>query len=154
IGREAESSGTIRRGVRALYAMFQTITPKVAIMVRRAFGVAGARPGITTRLHPRYAWPAAGWGSLPVWGGIEAAEKPDLAAASDPEKLRRELEEKFNAIRSPIRTAESFGIEEIIDPRDTRPLLVDWVHQAYEIVPTQLVQGRGPCAPSKCGRQS
>ena len=138
IGREAESSGTIRRGVRALYAMFQTITPKVAIMVRRAFGVAGAGHGITTGLNLRYAWPSADWGSLPIEGGIEAAYKRDLAAASDPEKLRRELEEKFNAIRSPIRTAESFGIEEIIDPRDTRPLLVDWVHQAYEIVPTQL----------------
>jgi acetyl-CoA carboxylase carboxyltransferase component len=138
IGREAESSGTIRRGVRALYAMFQTVTPKVAIMVRRAFGVAGAGHGITTGLNLRYAWPSADWGSLPIEGGIEAAYKRDLAAASDPEKLRRELEERFNAIRSPIRTAESFGIEEIIDPRDTRPLLVDWVHQAYEILPTQL----------------
>jgi acetyl-CoA carboxylase carboxyltransferase component len=138
IGREAESSGTIRRGVRALYAMFQTITPKVAIIVRRAFGVAGAGHGITTGLNLRYAWPSADWGSLPIEGGIEAAYKRDLAASSDPENLRRELEKKFNAIRSPIRTAEAFGIEEIIDPRDTRPLLVDWVHQAYEIVPTQL----------------
>jgi acetyl-CoA carboxylase carboxyltransferase component len=138
IGREAEMAGTIRRGVRALYAMFQTTTPLVAIMVRKAFGVAGAGHGITTGLNLRYAWPSADWGSLPIEGGIEAAYKRDLAASSDPEKLRKELEEKFNAIRSPLRTAEAFGIEEIIDPRDTRPLLVDWVHQAYEIVPTQL----------------
>ncbi len=138
IGREAEMAGTIRHGVRALYAVFQTITPWVAIMVRRAFGVAGAGHGITTGLNLRYAWPSADWGSLPLEGGIEAAYKRDLAAATDPDKLRRELEEKFNAIRSPIRTAEAFGIEEIIDPRDTRPLLVDWVHQAYEVVPTQL----------------
>ncbi len=138
IGREAEMQGTIRHGVRALYAVFQTITPWVAIMVRKAFGVAGAGHGITTGLNFRYAWPSADWGSLPIEGGIEAAYKRDLAASSDPEKLRRELEEKFNAVRSPLRTAEAFGIEEIIDPRDTRPLLVDWVHQAYEIVPTQL----------------
>ncbi len=138
IGREAERQGTIRHGVRALYAVFQTITPWVAIMVRKAFGVAGAGHGITTGLNLRYAWPSADWGSLPIEGGIEAAYKRDLAASSDPEKLRRELEEKFNAVRSPLRTAEAFGIEEIIDPRDTRPLLVDWVHQAYEIVPTQL----------------
>jgi len=67
-----------------------------------------------------YAWPSADWGSLPIEGGIEAAYKRDLAASSDPEKLRRELEEKFNAVRSPLRTAEAFGIEEMIDPRDTR----------------------------------
>jgi acetyl-CoA carboxylase carboxyltransferase component len=126
--------------VRALYAVFQTITPWVAIMVRRAFGVAGAGHGITTGLNFRYAWPSADWGSLPIEGGIEAAYKRDLAASADPEKLRRELEEKFNMVRSPIRTAEAFGIEEIIDPRDTRRLLVEWVHQAYEIVPTQLGQ--------------
>ncbi len=138
IGREAEMAGTIRRGVRALYAMFQTTTPTVAIIVRKAFGVAGAGHGITTGLNLRYAWPSGDWGSLPIEGGIEAAYKRDLAASSDPEKLRAELEEKFNAVRSPIRTAEAFGIEEIIDPRDTRPILVNWVHQAYEIVPTLL----------------
>jgi acetyl-CoA carboxylase carboxyltransferase component len=137
IGRDAEAAGTIRHGVRALYAVFQAEIPWVAIMVRRAFGVAGAGHGRTTGLNFRYAWPSADWGSLPLEGGIEAAYKRDLAAASDPEKLRRELEDRFNAIRSPLRTAEMFGIEEIIDPRDTRPLLVEWVHQAYEIVPTQ-----------------
>ncbi|MFZ0889004.1 MAG: carboxyl transferase domain-containing protein [Candidatus Binataceae bacterium] len=139
IGREAEMAGTIRRGVRALYAVFQTVTPWVAIVVRRAFGVAGAGHGITSGINLRYAWPSGDWGSLPIEGGIEAAYKRDLAAAADPEKLRRELEERFNAVRSPIRTAEAFGIEEIIDPRDTRPLLVDWVRLAYEnIIPTQL----------------
>jgi len=138
VGREAEMAGTIRRGVRALYAVFQTTTPWLAIIVRRVFGVAGAGHGITTGLNMRYAWPSADWGSLPIEGGIEAAYKRDLAAAPDPEKLRGELEEKFNLLRSPIRTAEAFGIEEIIDPRDTRPLIVDWIRQAYEIIPTQL----------------
>jgi acetyl-CoA carboxylase carboxyltransferase component len=138
IGREAEMMGTIRHGVRALYAVFQAETPWVAIMVRRAFGVAAAGHGKTTGLNFRYAWPSADWGSLPLEGGIEAAYKRDLANSPNPEKLRQELEDRFNAIRSPLRTAEMFGIEEIIDPRDTRPLLVEWVHQAYEIVPTQL----------------
>lgn len=138
IGRDAETAGTIRHGVRALYAVFQAEIPWVAIMVRRAFGVAAAGHGRTTGLNFRYAWPSADWGSLPLEGGIEVAYKRDLAAAADPEKLRRELEARFNAIRSPLRTAEMFGIEEMIDPRDTRRLLVEWVRQAYEIVPTQL----------------
>ena len=138
IGREAEMRGTIRHGARALYAVFQATTPWVAIMVRKAFGVAGAGHGNTSMVNLRYAWPSADWGSLPIEGGIEAAYKRDLAASPNPEKLRAELEAKFNLARSPIRTAEAFDIKEIIDPRDTRPLLCEWVHQAYEIIPTQL----------------
>jgi acetyl-CoA carboxylase carboxyltransferase component len=138
IGREAEIAGTIRRGTRALFAVFQAETPWVAVIVRRVFGVAGAGHGKTTGLNFRYAWPSADWGSLPLEGGIEAAYRRDLAASPDPAKLRAELEARFNGMRSPLRTAEEFGVEEIIDPRDTRPLLVEWVHQAYEIVPTQL----------------
>jgi hypothetical protein len=40
-------------------------------------------------------------------------------------------------MRSPFPTAEVFGIEEIIDPRETRPLLVDWARRAFEIVASE-----------------
>ena len=40
----------------------------------------------------------------------------------------------LDAVRSPFRTAERFSVEEIIDPRDTRPLLCEWVHDAYALV--------------------
>jgi len=40
--------------------------------------------------------------------------------------------------RSPLRTAEAFGIEEVIDPRDTRPLLCDWVKLAYDRTANEL----------------
>jgi acetyl-CoA carboxylase carboxyltransferase component len=43
----------------------------------------------------------------------------------------KEIEDRLNALRSPFKTAEAFGIEEIIDPRDTRALLCDWVELAY-----------------------
>jgi hypothetical protein len=43
--------------------------------------------------------------------------------------------------RDPILTAEAFGVEEIIDPRDTRPLLVEFARRAYEIV---AAEARGP----------
>jgi len=48
----------------------------------------------------------------------------------------------LNAVRSPFRTAERFGVEEIIAPRDTRPLLCDWAARAYEILAHEL--GDGP----------
>jgi hypothetical protein len=41
-------------------------------------------------------------------------------------------------VRSPFRAAEVFNVESIIDPRDTRPLLTDWVALAYELEGTRL----------------
>ena len=134
IGVQAERSGTIRRGVRALAAVYQADVPWVSVIVRKVFGVAGAGHGAHHRLNLRYAWPSGEWGSLPIEGGVEAAYRRQIEAASDPDALRAELEEKLSSLRSPFLTAEAFGIEEIIDPRETRPLLVDWVRRSFEIV--------------------
>jgi acetyl-CoA carboxylase carboxyltransferase component len=138
IGVAGEKQGTIRRGARAIFSVYQASVPWCSIIVRRVFGVAGAAHGNHSKLNLRYAWPSGEWGSLPIEGGVEAAYKRDLAAAPDPDALRRELEEKLGAMRSPFRTAESFGIEEIIDPRDTRPLLCDWVETAYRVLPAEV----------------
>ena len=72
--------------------------------------------------------PSGDWGSLPLEGGIEAAYKRQLDATESPEardKLMSELLAKFEDVRSPTKTAHQFGIEEIIDPRDTRPLVCE-----------------------------
>lgn len=138
IGVEAEKAGTIRKGARALAAVFQAEVPWVAIIIRKVFGVAGAGHGNTGRLNLRYAWPSGDWGSLPLEGGIEAAYRRELEQAEDPEALRRQLQERFERIRSPFRTAEAFGVEHLIDPRDTRPILCRWVEMAYEVEATRL----------------
>jgi acetyl-CoA carboxylase carboxyltransferase component len=138
IGTAAERAGTIRAGARALAAVYQATVPWVSVIVRRVFGVAGAAHGNASRLNLRYAWPSGDWGSLPIEGGVQAAYKRDIEASPDPAARRRELEEKLDALRSPFRTAEAFGIEEIIDPRDTRPLLCEWVATAYELLPSSL----------------
>jgi acetyl-CoA carboxylase carboxyltransferase component len=134
IGTEAERRGTIRRGTRALVAVYQASVPWVSVLVRKVFGVAGAAHGQAHGLNLRYAWPSGDWGSLPIEGGIEAAYRRELEAAEDPAALRGEIEERLNAVRSPFRTAERFGVEEIIDPRDTRPLLCDWAERAHELI--------------------
>jgi acetyl-CoA carboxylase carboxyltransferase component len=134
VGVEAERRGTIRKGVRALTAVYQASVPWCSIIVRKAFGVAGAGHSNHTRGNLRFAWPSGEWGSLPIEGGVEAAYRRQIEAAPDPDALRRELEDKLVSLRSPILTAEAFGVEEIIDPRDTRPLLVDWARRAAEIV--------------------
>ena len=138
VGIPAEKASTIRKGVRALAAVYQATVPWVSIIVRRVFGVAGAGHGNVHALNLRYAWPSGDWGSLPLEGGIEAAYKRELAAAPDRTKLLAEIEARLNAVRSPFRAAEVFNIEEIIDPRDTRPILTDWVALAYELEATRL----------------
>lgn len=138
IGSAAEQEGTVRLGSRALIACYQATVPWVSVIIRRCYGVAGAGHGNSDRLNLRYAWPSADWGSLPIEGGVQAAYRRDIEAAEDPAQRRRELEDMLEQYRSPFRTAEAFGIEEIIDPRDTRPLLCDWVKLAFEILPTQL----------------
>ena len=138
IGVQAERASTIRKGVRALAAVYQASVPWVSIIVRRVFGVAGAGHGNVQAVNLRYAWPSADWGSLPLEGGIEAAYKRELAAAPDRAALMRDIEARLNAVRSPFRAAEVFNVETIIDPRDTRPLLTDWVALAYELEATRL----------------
>jgi acetyl-CoA carboxylase carboxyltransferase component len=144
IGTEAERAGTIRRGARALTAVHQAHTPWCSVLVRKVYGVAGAGHGDGSRLNLRFAWPSGAWGSLPIEGGIEAAYRRELEAAEDPVALRAAIETRLNAVRSPFRTAERFSVEEIIDPRDTRPLLCDWAARAHELV--ALEAGRGPVA--------
>jgi acetyl-CoA carboxylase carboxyltransferase component len=130
IGLEAERTGTIKQGVRAMSAMWQTTVPWCAVIVRNSFGVAGAAHRNGRRFAFRYAWPSGRWGSLPLEGGIEAAYRADLDAAADPAAKLVEIEERLNKLRSPFRSAEAFWIEEIVDPRHTRPLLVEFANLA------------------------
>jgi acetyl-CoA carboxylase carboxyltransferase component len=130
IGTQAERASTIRHGARTLAAVYQASVPWCSVIVRKVYGVAGAAHTNAARLTYRYAWPSGDWGSLPLEGGIEAAYRAQLEAAEDPEALRREIEQRLDAVRSPFRTAEAFLVEEIIDPRDTRPLLCEFAELA------------------------
>jgi acetyl-CoA carboxylase carboxyltransferase component len=131
IGLAAEKAGTLRAGCRALAAVHEATTPWASVLVRRCFGVGGATHRNEGRHSLRIAWPSGSWGSLPLEGGIEAAYKRVLAEAPDPVVARAELLERLQAVRSPFRTAESFLVEDIIDPADTRPILCRWVRIAY-----------------------
>lgn len=131
IGPQHEKAATLRRGVTAIAALYQLSVPYFSVILRRVFGVAGAALVDRGTPNMRVAWPSGDWGSLPLEGGVEAAYRRALADSDDPDRLRAELLDQFEAVRSPFRTAEAFDIEEIIDPRDTRPLLCEWVELAY-----------------------
>ena len=135
IGSAAERAGTIRHGARALAAVYQSTVPWASVLIRRVFGVAGAGHRPHHRYTYRVAWPSGDWGSLPIEGGLEVAFKRMLAEAGDnAERVKNEIAERLEAVRSPFRTAESFLVEDIIDPADTRPLLCEWVQSSYDVL--------------------
>jgi acetyl-CoA carboxylase carboxyltransferase component len=134
IGKRSEQEATVRAGSVVLAALARADVPYCTVIVRKAFGVAGASNTAPGRTSMRAAWPSADWGSLPIEGGLEAAYKAELAAADDPAALRDEIAERLNRYRSPLRSAEFYEIEQIIDPRDTRAMLCDWVRLARRIL--------------------
>jgi acetyl-CoA carboxylase carboxyltransferase component len=139
-GLEAELAGTLLGATRLGEALAACRSPWVSILIRRCFGMAGALHGPKggDRLNHRFAWPSARWGSIPIEGGVMAAHKAEIEAAPDPAARRAELEAHYLDLTSPFRTAEKFGVLEIIDPRETRAVLCDWVEDAWHVVQGDL----------------
>jgi acetyl/propionyl-CoA carboxylase alpha subunit/acetyl-CoA carboxylase carboxyltransferase component len=135
VGVEHELAGTIRKGAEWMIAFAQVAVPIFTVIMRRSFGVAGnnyatPRSGASARV----VWPAADVGGIPPEGGIEAAYKRQLAEAADPAALRAEINARIESARGPIGPLNRFQMEEMIDPRDTRRWVCEWVENAYRIV--------------------
>ena len=132
IGNAAEVAGTIRYGVQAMNAIYKATVPLACVVVRKAYGIAGSAMSNADAFQYRFAWPSGDWGSLPIEGGIEVAYKSEIEAAEDGPAHLAAIRIRLNKLRSPFRTAEIFGIEDIIDPRDTRPLLCEFATLAWQ----------------------
>ena len=142
VGLEHEIAGTIRKGGEWMVAFAQVTVPIFTVLMRRSFGVAGnnyATP--LARASARVVWPAADVGGIPPEGGIEAAYKRQLAESADPAALRAEINARIESARGPVGPLNRFQMEEMIDPRDTRRYVCEWVENAYRIVaqPARLV---------------
>ncbi|MXO82623.1 methylmalonyl-CoA carboxyltransferase [Altererythrobacter aestiaquae] len=131
IGREAEMAGTIRYGVQAMNAIYKATVPFASIVMRRAYGIAGSAMSNADRHQYRYCWPSGDWGSLPIAGGLEVAYKSELEASDDPAAELEKIKARLDKVTSPFRSAELFNVEDIIDPRDTRPLLCEFADLAW-----------------------
>jgi acetyl-CoA carboxylase carboxyltransferase component len=125
IGPDAEHEGTIRYGMSAIAAAVQSTVPWATIAIHKSFGVASAAHYAPNNY--KLAWPSWEMGPLPVEGGVAVAFHKEIAAAPDPEAKRRELELKLMANRSPFPMMESFAVHELIDPRETRSRLCQWI---------------------------
>ncbi|MGI9479893.1 MAG: carboxyl transferase domain-containing protein, partial [Hyphomicrobiaceae bacterium] len=93
------------------------------------------------------AWPSAEMGPLPVEGGVAIAFHREIAAADDPDAKRQELEDQLAAGRSPFPRAEAFSVHELIDPRETRPMLCRWLDRVQPLLPRLLGQSPFPYRP-------
>jgi acetyl-CoA carboxylase carboxyltransferase component len=125
IGPEAERAGTIRFGMAAVAAAAQARVPWASIQIHKGFGVASAAHYAPNAYV--LAWPSAQSGALPIEGGVAVAFHREIAAAANPDEKRAELESRLKRGRSPFPRAESFAVHELIDPRETRPALCDWI---------------------------
>ncbi|CAG8896008.1 unnamed protein product [Penicillium egyptiacum] len=145
IGTVAERTATMRWGVELAKAYFSTTVPVFSVVTRRVFGVAGGVM-LGCRDPPmQVAWPSGQWGSLPLDGGIEVGHRHELREAEKvgkKEERYQELEEEYLRLMNPVRTANAFGVEEIIDPKDTRKVCCGWASHVYELLMKERLADR------------
>ncbi len=130
VGPDAEAAGTLRYGMRAMWVAHQMTVPVVTIHVRRCYGMAGTLTSTPAHLGLRLGWPSGEWGSLPLEGGVDAAYRRLIEQSDDPDRMRNEIEERLRLMKSVFPIAEALGVEDLIDPRDTRPLVIRYLEAA------------------------
>jgi len=138
VGIEAQKEGILRAGARLVHTTGRSTMPWITVVIRQIYGVAGQLNLRISGMYRRYAWPSGNWGSMHIEGGAYAAYRREIDNAPDPEAKLAEIELRLKRLASPFRTAEAFSIEDIIDPRQTRPVLVDFVEKAQSVIKTQL----------------
>ncbi|KAK5175519.1 uncharacterized protein LTR77_000658 [Saxophila tyrrhenica] len=127
IGTVAERSGVMKWGLEMYKTLWSTTVPVFTVVLRRCYGIGGSILIGSREMSPRVAWPSGEWGSIPLEGGIEVNHRADLKKAGDKrDEVYAQLEAEYLNLQNPVRTANKFGVEEIIDPADTRSLLCSW----------------------------
>jgi propionyl-CoA carboxylase beta chain len=126
-GVSQEHGGIIRHGAKLLYAYCEATVPKLTIITRKAYG--GAYDVMSSK-HIRgdlnLAWPTAEIAVMGPKGAVEILFRKDISESADPAAA---TEEKINEYRDkfahPYIAAGRGYLDDIIDPRDTRPRLID-----------------------------
>ena len=125
-GTAQEWGGIIKNGAKLLYAYCEATVPKLTVIVRKAYG--GAYDVMSSK-HVRgdynIAWPTAELAVMGPEGAVKIVFRKELAEAADPVRRQRELVEEYNAKFANPYVAASLGyLDDIIDPRETRPRLI------------------------------
>jgi acetyl-CoA carboxylase carboxyltransferase component len=125
-GVDQEHGGIIRHGAKLLYAYAEATVPKVTVITRKAYG--GAYVVMNSRAVKAdvvYAWPTAEIAVMGAAGAVNVIQRREISAAEDAESRRAELiadyERRFN---NPYLAAERGLVDDVIEPRETRPRLI------------------------------
>jgi propionyl-CoA carboxylase beta subunit len=126
-GVAQEHGGIIRHGAKLLYAYCEATVPKLTVITRKAYG--GAYDVMSSK-HIRgdvnLAWPSAEIAVMGPIGAVEILFKDEIAAAADPAaETQRRIDEYTRTFANPYKAAARGFIDDVIDPRDTRPRLID-----------------------------
>ncbi|MCL4413634.1 MAG: acyl-CoA carboxylase subunit beta [Actinobacteria bacterium] len=125
-GTDQEYGGIIRHGAKLLYAYCEATVPRVQIITRKAYG--GAYVVMNSKsigADLAYAWPSAELAVMGPQGAVEIVYRRELAEAADPQARRAELVEEYTErYANPYVAAERGYIDDVIDPADTRRVLV------------------------------
>jgi len=126
-GKIQEHGGVIRHGAKVLYAVSEATVPKITVYIRKAFG--GANPAMCNGPQGAdllLAWPSAEIALMGADGAVAILYGKEIAKSKDPKTARKEkmatYMEHFG--EQPYHAAGCMRVEEIIDPRDTRPMLI------------------------------
>ena len=137
VGTKVEAAGIIRHGAKMLYAVSRATVPKITVVVRKAYG-AGYYVMCGKAYEPDLivAWPTAEISVMGAEGAVNIILRREIEAAADPEAKRAELIENFRKIIDPYIAAGNAMIDDVIDPRETRPVVI----RALEMAERKRVQ--------------
>ncbi|MEK6597263.1 MAG: acyl-CoA carboxylase subunit beta, partial [Gemmatimonadota bacterium] len=126
-GVAQEHGGIIRHGAKLLYAYCEATVPKLTVITRKAYG--GAYDVMSSK-HIRgdlnLAWPTAEIAVMGPKGAVEILHRDRIAKAPDPEAETRQLIDEYTTtFANPYLAAARGFVDDVIDPRDTRPRLID-----------------------------
>jgi len=129
-GTDQEWNAIITNGAKLLYAYSEATVPKLTVVLRKAYG--GAYDVMSSK-HIRgdynVAWPTAELAVMGADGAVNILYRREIAAAKDPEATRKQLVEEYNAkFANPYVAAELGYLDDVIDPRETRPALIRALH--------------------------
>ncbi len=125
-GPKQEHGGIIRHGAKFIYAYAESTVPKVTVITRKAYG--GAYIVMSSK-HLRgdinFAWPTAEIAVMGAEGAVDVLFKQVIAKSEDPKKTRQKLVREYKAkFDNPYIAAARGYIDDVIDPRLTRPKLI------------------------------
>ncbi|MDF1487296.1 acyl-CoA carboxylase subunit beta [Tessaracoccus caeni] len=138
-GVEQEHRGVIRHGAKIIYAYCQATVPKISIVTRKAMG--GSYVALSSKQMNNdvaYAWPTAQIAVMGAEGAARLLHRRAIAAADDPaEEEARFVADYKERFFNPYEAADVGQIDEVIEPRETRPRLI----RALEVLRTKVSVG-------------